>query len=222
MTKMCYIDSMRFSELVDIVGSEPVFSTGLLLAAVDDVPALQRQLSGWVRTGHLVRVRKGLYALARPHRKTEPDPFVVSNRLVMPSYVSLESALHFHEIIPDVVQGVTAVTTGRVAEYETPLGRYMFHHVLKDRFWGAELVSVSHGQDALVASPEKALIDLLYLTPGSDHPAYIEELRLQNGSRIDRDLMGEMVARFGSRKVERAVRLACEYLDREADGWVIL
>jgi predicted transcriptional regulator of viral defense system len=213
---------MRFSQLVDIVGDEPVFSTGLLLAGLDDVPALQRQLSGWVRTGRLVRVRKGLYALARPYRKTEPDPFVVSNQLVTPSYVSLESALHFHEIIPDVVQGVTAVTTSRVAEYETPFGRYIFHHISQDRFWGAQLMSVSHGQEALVASPEKALIDLLYLTPRSDHPAYIEELRLQNGSRIDRNVIGEMVERFGSKKVERAVRLACEYLDRESDGWVTL
>lgn len=213
---------MNFSQLVDIVCDEPVFETGLLLAGVEDVPALQRQLSGWVRAGRLVRVRKGLYALARPHRKSDPDPFVVSNRLVTPSYVSLESALNFHEIIPDVAQGVTAVTTGRVVEYETPLGRYIFHHVLHERFWGAELRSVARGQEALVASSEKALIDLLYLTPGSDDRAYIEELRLQNGSRIDRNVMGEMVERFGSKKVERAVRLALEYLDREDDGWVTL
>lgn len=213
---------MKYSELLDIVGDEPVFGTGLLLAGVGDVPALQRQLAVWVRAGRLVRVRKGLYTLPRPHRKVDPDPFVVSNRLLAPSYVSLESALHFHEMIPDVVQGVTAVTSGRVAEYETPLGRYLFHHVKQERFWGAEVAGVARGQQALVASPEKALIDLLYLTSGSDEPAYVKELRLQNASRIDREVLGQMVERFGSRKVERATRLALEELDREEDGWVTL
>ena len=222
MMKRCYIDVMKFSELLDIVGDEPVFGTGLLLAGVTDVPAVQRQLAGWVRDGRLVRVRKGLYALERPHRKVDPDPFVISNRLVMPSYVSLESALHFHEMIPDVVQGVTAVTTGRVAEFETPLGRYLFHHVMEERFWGAGYAGVARGQRALVASPEKALLDLLYLTPGSDDRAYISQLRLQGGARIDRARLWGMVERFGSKKVERAARLALEELDREEDGWVML
>ena len=222
MMQVCYIHDMKLPELLDIVGDEPVFETGLLLAGVEDVPALQRQLAGWVRSGKLVKVRKGLYALARPHRKAEPDPFVVSNRLVMPSYVSLESALHFHEIIPDVMQGVTAVTTGRVVEYETPLGRYVFHHVMQERFWGAEFVGVARGQRALVASPEKALIDLLYLTPGSDDQAYVKELRLQNSARIDREALGAMAERFGSKKVERALRLALRELDHEEGGWVTL
>lgn len=219
---VCYIGDMKFEELIEIVGDEPLFETGLLLAGVEDVPALQRQLSGWVRAGRLIRVRKGLYAVAPPHQRVAPDPFVVSNRLVTPSYVSLESALHFHELIPDVVQGVTAITTGRVVGYETPLGRYVFQHVKHERFWGADITGVARGQRALVARPEKALIDLLYLTPGSDDIGYVRQLRLQNGTRIDRERLGEMVERFGSLKVERAVGLVLSVIEREEDGWVSL
>lgn len=69
---------MRFFDLLRIVGDEPVFETGLLLASDADAADVRRQLSRWTRTGRLVQLRRGLYALAPPYRKVEPHPFVVA------------------------------------------------------------------------------------------------------------------------------------------------
>ena len=81
------------------MGDEPVFETGLLLAGDVDPVDVRRQLSRWTAAGYLYQVRRGLYALAPPYRKVEPHPFLAANRIVRPSYVSLQSALAFHGFI---------------------------------------------------------------------------------------------------------------------------
>ena len=57
---------MTFLELVEVVGSLPVFETGLLAAGASDPDGIRRQLSRWVRGGRIVQLRRGLYALAPP------------------------------------------------------------------------------------------------------------------------------------------------------------
>ena len=54
------------------------------------------------------------------------------------------------------------------------------------------------GQRAFVARPEKALLDLVYLQPGGDAPAYLRELRLQNLDRIDLDALRNLAERARS------------------------
>lgn len=219
MSRLVYIGAMRFDELLGIVGDEPVFETGLLLAGVGDIQGVQRQLSVWVKAGRLIKLRRGLYAVAPPHRTRPPEPFTVSNRLVRPSYVSLESALHFHELIPDVPFGVTGITTGKQGSRETPIGRYVYHHVSADRFWGAELREVARGERALIARPEKALIDLLYLVPRSDDPAFVRQLRLQNTDVLDDRALEQMVGRFGSPKVARGINHVRTVVREDREGW---
>jgi len=212
---------MKYEELLEIVGTDPLFETGLLMAGECDPPALQRQLSRWVRADRLVKVRRGLYAVPPPHRVTAPDPFAVSNRLVRPSYVSLESALHFHELIPDVPFAVTAVTTGRGGVHDTLLGRFVFQHIGAERLWGSQEIKMAEGQRrAWVARPEKALIDLLYLQRASDDPAYLRQLRLQNTERLDAEVLRDMAERFESGKVSRAVERIVSLLREDSEGWV--
>lgn len=214
---------MKYDELLEIIGSESLFETGLLMAGAPDPAAVQRQLSRWVRAGRLVKLRRGLYAVASPHRAALPDPFVISNRLVRPSYVSLESALHYHEIIPDVPFAVTAVTTGRAGVHDTPLGRFLFHHIRTDRLWGSREIKVAAGQrGAWIAGPEKALIDLLYLNRSSDDPPYLRQLRLQNTERLDVGILRDMAERFRSAKVSRAVETVVSLMREDAEGWAVV
>jgi hypothetical protein len=49
------------------------------------------------------------------------------------------------------------------------------------------LTDLGGGQKAFVATPEKALLDLVHLQPGGDAPDYLRELRLQNLDRLDVD-----------------------------------
>ena len=60
---------MEFARLLEIVGDEPVFETGLLLAGDVAPTAVRRQLSRWTKAGRLYQLRRGLYALAPPFQK---------------------------------------------------------------------------------------------------------------------------------------------------------
>ena len=173
---------MKFDELLSIVEDEPVFDTSLLLSGDVDPAKVRKQLSRWASSGRLHRLRRGLYALAPPYRKVKAHPFLVANRMVRPSYVSLQSALAFHGLIPESVPVTTSITTGRPGEFSTPLGTFVFRHVRTPLFQGFREVEMDTLQPAFVATPEKGLLDLLYLEKGSDSEAYLAELRLETGS----------------------------------------
>jgi len=197
---------MRFHTLLAIVGNEPVFETGFLLAGEVDPADVRRQLSRWVKGGRLLQLRRGLYALAPPYRKVLPHPFLVANRLVRGSYVSLQSALAYHGLIPEHVPVTTSVTTARPQRRENPLGSYEYHHVPRDLLTGYRLERLGDGQEAFVATPEKALADLVGLVPGADARAYLSELRLQGLEKIDPAEL-ERHPILGRRpKIRRAIR----------------
>ncbi len=170
---------MDFRSVLAIVADEPVFETGFLLAGPVDPADVRRQLSRWVRSGRLLQLRRGLYALAPPYRKTAPHPFLVANRLVRGSYVSLQSALAYHGLIPEHVPVTTSVTTGRPQRRENAFGSFEYRHVRPERLTGYRVERLGGGQEALVATPAKALADLVYLVPGADSRAYLAELRLE-------------------------------------------
>ena len=210
---------MNFEQLLHIVGDEPVFETGLLLAGEVDPDRVRRQLSRWVRAGRLYRLRRGLYALAPPYRKASPHPFLIANRLAHGSCVSLQSALAHYGLIPEYVPLVTSVTTGRPGRRETPLGAFEFRHLKPDLLFGYRRLDLGDGQAAFVAVPEKALLDLVYLTPGGDAPGYLRELRLQNLEQLDLEALQRMAARFDRPKVMRAAELLTALARAEAEEY---
>jgi predicted transcriptional regulator of viral defense system len=195
---------VKVRELLRLVGNEPVFDTGLLLAGDIKPGYLRRQLCEWVDAGYVLQLRRGLYTLAPPYRKATPDPFLVANRLVRGSYVSLESALSHHGLIPEFgFAAVSSVTPGRTQRLETPLGAFVYRGLRPSLLHGYRQEQQPNGQRVLVATPTKALLDLLYLTPGSDTPPYLVELRLQNLDQVDLVELTRMWGKPLSRKLKR-------------------
>jgi predicted transcriptional regulator of viral defense system len=196
---------MVFSELVDIIGEEPVFETGLLLAGNTNPREIRRQLSRWTQTGKIYQLRRSLYCLAPPFQKVKPHPFLVANRLLPASYVSLQSALAYYGMIPEHVPVTTSVTTSRPAHWETPLGVFDFRHIQMDLFDGYRWVDLGEKQQAFIAIPEKALLDLVYLEPGGDTLDYLVELRLGNLNRLDWQLLERLARKIEKLKLLRAI-----------------
>lgn len=196
---------MDFKRLLQIVGDEPAFETGLLLASEGDPDHVRRQLSRWVQAGRLYQLRRGLYALAPPYQKGKPHPFLAANRMSRGSYISLQSVLAHYGLIPEYVPVVTSVTTTRPGRWETPLGIFEYRHIRPALFFGYRRLELGSGQVAFVAMPEKALLDLIYLTPGGDTLDYLQELRLQNLERLDLAALRQMSERFERPKMVRAV-----------------
>lgn len=209
---------MKWETLLELVGGEPVFSSALLLAGRVSARQVRLQLSRWVKAGRLLQLRRGLYALGPTWRRVEPHPFLVANRLQRGSYVSTQAALAFHGLIPEQVPVVTSVGPGRPEMLRNPLGSFQFSRLTTALRFGYGQVEVAPGQLAFVASPEKALLDLVHLTPGADAPEYLRELRLQDPEAISLETLGELARRSGKPKLVRAARRVGPLLDEEKGG----
>lgn len=114
-------------------------------------------LSRLADAGRFVRLMRGKWATT-----TQLDPLLLPEYLTapFPSYVSLQTALFYHGMISQIPHTIYAVSLARTHQYATPFGNISIHHLQPDFFFGFEMM----GQ-IKIATPEKALIDLLYLTP---------------------------------------------------------
>lgn len=110
-------------------------------------------------------------------------------------------------MIPEYVPVITSITTGRPEELTTPIGRFQFRHLGLRRFCSFAEIEVAPDQHALMATPEKALADLLYLTPHSDQIDYLRELRLERPESFNTDALLAIVDRMASVKLKRAVNI---------------
>jgi predicted transcriptional regulator of viral defense system len=200
---------MKIDELAGVVGPGGLFTTGFLLSGGVSAPDLRRQLDRWVAAGKVLRLRRGLYQLNRPYASEAAHPFRVANTLSRGSCVSLQSALSYWGMIPEDAPVTTSVTTGRPERVDNPLGSFLFRHIKETLFWGFAEIEISRNQMALIAGPAKALIDLLYLTPGSDEPGYLQELRIAAPGGVEESEFVESLRRtserVGSPKIRRAV-----------------
>jgi predicted transcriptional regulator of viral defense system len=201
---------MDFEQLVTIAADLQCFSPGMVTAG-EKLDQVRVQLSRWVRTGRVIRIHKGWYTLREPYRRVRIDLHVIACTIKAGTYVSLESALEFHGVIPEYVPETTCVTTGRPVTVHTPFGRIRYRHIKDDGFFGYSRHEAGV-QHAHIATPEKALLDLLYLTPGSEDAAYLSELRLQNMEQFDLDEMRRMAERFRSPRLVRSALLLGELI----------
>jgi predicted transcriptional regulator of viral defense system len=204
MKQKCYNNAMKFQELVKLAGEVPCF-TLRFLSAGRNVDNSRVQLNRWARNGRVIKIHNGLYTLAEPYRKIEIDSFYIAGKLKKPSYISLYSALHYYDLIPEYVPVTTSITTVRPQEIDTPLGAFRFRHISKDFFWGYAENVVIPGEQFFIAQPEKAILDLIYLTPGGHKKNFLKELRLQNLDGIKKDVLASFVKRFDRPKIYEAL-----------------
>lgn len=152
-------------KLVDVLGmlaslDAPVFTTRDVAARLRvPVGHASVSLARLGAAGLIVRLRRGVWAL--PDRV---DPLALPECLTapFPAYVSLQSALYWHGMVSQIPAVTYAVTLARTRRFVTPLGTVSLHHIQPALFFGYEDVGRAGGR---LATPEKALVDFLYLTP---------------------------------------------------------
>ncbi len=175
---MCHVSAMTFEELLARVPAEGVFRTGQILAGERSPEHVRRQLHRWCTRGRILKLRRGVYMVNERRSGDRAHPFVIANYLKKGSYVSLQSALSHYGMIPEYVPVTTSVTTGRPETVSNDVGEFQFRHIHRRLFRDFESVHLTREQHAFMATPEKALLDLLYLTPESDNIDLLKELRL--------------------------------------------
>jgi len=117
--------------------------------------------------GMLQSIKKGLYIAGPAVGGKRPEPFLLANYILGPSYVSTDTALSYHGLIPERVYEVSSMTTKASRNYETPMGMFSYIRLpLPYYAFGIQQAKLSDDQYAMVASPEKALFDKVVTTPG--------------------------------------------------------
>jgi len=137
----------------------PVFRTSDVAARLGVANAhASVSLARLAAAGQVARLRRGTWALP-----TRVDALALPEYLTspFPAYVSLQSALYLHGMISQVPAMTYAVSLARSRRHVTPLGTVSIHHVRPAFFFGY----TGAGRGGRLATPEKALIDFLYLMP---------------------------------------------------------
>jgi len=110
----------------------------------------------------LIRVRRGLYCLSEDLRLEKPHPYVLADRIYGPSFISLESALSYHGLIPEGVKVVSSVSGRRKNYFSTPLGDYSYSKVPTKNLMCSVQRVVEGNAVFLMASPWRAITDYVY------------------------------------------------------------
>ncbi|OGT36936.1 MAG: hypothetical protein A3F11_09165 [Gammaproteobacteria bacterium RIFCSPHIGHO2_12_FULL_37_14] len=115
-------------------------------------------LSRISKTNQIIHIKHGAWVFP------DTDPLILPNFLTspFPSYVSLQTALYFHNMISQIPNIIYAVSVGRTKVYKTSIATVSIHHIHPSFYFGY----VEKGVDGLlkIASPEKALLDIFYLS----------------------------------------------------------
>jgi hypothetical protein len=106
--------------------------------------------------------------------------------------------LSFYGIIPEAVPQITSVTTLKTIKFSNDFGEYSYKNIKPDMMFGYDLREMEGGRRIMFATPEKALIDLLYLYPFYNTERDLEELRLDE-SYMEDDLNAERLTEFSDR-----------------------
>ncbi|MCU0378148.1 MAG: hypothetical protein MUD02_04595 [Bacteroidales bacterium] len=192
---------MNFIEFRNRFLSLASFTTNQVYASY---PRFNRNnLGRWVRQGYLVRLRQGYYAF--PEYQESPEyALYFANIIYKPSYISLHTALSFYGIIPETVPQITSVTTLKTIKFSNDFGEYSYKSIKPDMMFGYDLREMDGGRRIMFATPEKALIDLLYLYPFYNTERDLEELRLDE-SFMEEDLNAERFTEFSHRIGSKAL-----------------
>lgn len=173
-------------------------------------------LHRWVKTGKLIRLKRGLYTLPQTQTQahTSFSTTWLANYLYSPSYVSLHSVLSRFDLIPEMVVQITSITRLKTAQFNNPLGVFAYKHIKPELFFGFEEIKDEFGRYVLQATPEKALLDLVYFdTQFKAHETYFtQNLRLQQSEQLKKNKLKKFSKRFNLKKITAATDVLLKLL----------
>ena len=150
---------MRIEQLRQLADREEI-DYQFVLSALKDYKYPRDKIHQWLKSGDLVRVKKGLYIFGETASKGFYSPEVLANLIYGPSAISLKYALAHYGLIPERVSMVTSITNKRYKYFSTPVGNFVYHYLNNKKYYvGIQTQETSSKQPFFIASPEKALSD---------------------------------------------------------------
>lgn len=169
----------------------------------------RNNITRWIKKGYLIRLRQGYYTFPELIKNADNLHFL-ANRIYLPSYLSLYTALSYYGIIPESVVQITSVTTLKTYNCENEAGQFSYNSIKKNLYNGFQFKEINNNKTILFASPEKALFDLLYLFSFYNSAKEIEGLRLDEEflhSKFSYSVFLDFVGLSKSKVLEKRAKL---------------
>ena len=188
-------------------GNVPV-GVSAIESAMPDYNFIQNKICTMEHNGQLIRLRRGLYVQPPSVSGKIISLELVANHIYSPSYVTGLYALRYYGLIPELVYTVTSATTGLSKRFVNKLGTFEYRRFASDYYHIGIKIQDGAGCSFLIASPEKALCDLICMTSHlnlrymRETTAYLEEdLRLDMDAFFNMDKsVFEQCAQVGAKR----------------------
>lgn len=191
----------------NLVSNEPILDRGYMRHVLAGVSDQRGKIARMIEAGQLISLRRGLYVSRR-----DLDPLCLAGSIYGPSYISFESALSWHGMIPEGVTEVLSATIRRAASFENTFGRFSFQPIPKAVYPVGVTRVTESDLPFLMASPTKALIDRIAREPAfrsmADVARWLEGMRIELPPQLDRIQLTECAAGYGRPAVRWLLRFA--------------
>jgi predicted transcriptional regulator of viral defense system len=173
----------------------------------------KRRLSEWCQKGYIENVKRGFYRFT-DQPINQGVTYFTANKIYSPSYISLETALAYYQVIPEAVFISSSISTLNTTKLGTSLGHFTYQHVKENLFFGYVLVSLN-GLIVSLANLEKAILDYLYLHPELNSVDDFEALRWNKEvlKQLDFNLFSDYLQLFNSKRLGKRVQILNKYVN---------
>ncbi|MBI3533883.1 MAG: type IV toxin-antitoxin system AbiEi family antitoxin domain-containing protein [Deltaproteobacteria bacterium] len=201
------------SELIDLILEQipdDVFTdTELIHILSDSAASRYNRIKRAIAKGEIIQIRRGLYCLGKRYQKKGVYPYELAQKIYAPSYISLESALSYHDLIPEAVYTITSASTRRSCQFKTSLGVYSYQKVpMQTFFTGVERIK-HETHFFLMASPLKALCDYVFTRrlDWKDCTPLYKSLRIETDNlKFKKEDINELINAYPSHRVRRFLK----------------
>ena len=166
----------EFSE----TGTIPV-TTSIIESLYPELKSANKKVTWLEKQGVIIRLKRGLYVINPECSGKTLSSELIANHLYTPSYISMSTALRYYGLIPEAVYVHQSMTVKHPRSFQTPVGNYDYKHISKEAFPIGVRSMYKDNYAFLIASPEKALCDLIansskvILRYMKDVEAYLEQ-----------------------------------------------
>lgn len=171
-------------------------------------------LNDWLNNGWIKRIRRFWYADSSFNPEGY-DYFFIANRIYSPSYISLESALSHYGFIPETTLQITSVSTRKTTLFDTQFGVFSYQSIKNNLYFGYEVIE-NNDRPFTLATPEKAILDYLYLHSEITSIEDLEELRFNReiiNSMVDKEKLNTYLNQFDNLELNNRAKLLLKYLN---------
>ena len=185
------------------IGLVPV-TTSIIESLYPELKSPDKKVVWLEKNGYIIRLKRGLYVVNPEHSGKILSSELIANHLYTPSYISMSTALRYYGLIPEAVYVHQSMTVKHSRSFQTPIGSYDYKFISREAF-SVGVRSIHKGDYAfLMASPEKALCDLI-ANSSKVNLRYMKDVEnyLENDIRMDM----EEFMRFDLRVLEEYIKV---------------